>query len=212
MAKKPKIVLEACTEGYLESKVADAKGADRIELCENLAAGGTTPSYGTIKQCVQNLKAVTSVMIRPRGGNFTYSEEEIQIMKSDIQICQSLGVKSVVFGILAQESGKTVIDKQVTKELAELAKPMQVTFHMAFDEVDDLYRAVDELAELKFDRILTKGGKYQNALEGKESLKKLILYAGNRITIMPGKSINQQNMAHIAEYTGARELHGTRIV
>ncbi|EGR31171.1 hypothetical protein IMG5_116420 [Ichthyophthirius multifiliis] len=204
------ITLEACTESFQSSLLCQQKGASRIELCENLLHGGTTPSYGTIKACLNLLNIPISVMVRPRGGNFTYTKEEIEIMKSDIEICKKLNAYGVVFGVLNQDQKS--IDLNTTQELVQCAKPLKITFHMAFDEIDDIFQGLEQLVNLQIDRILTKGGKFSNALEGKKQIKDLIEKANNRIIIMPGKGINKDNYQEIVEYTGAREVHGTQIV
>ena len=128
------ILLEACVGCYKEAKKAELQGADRIELCDNLGEGGTTPSYGTIYLATQNINIPIAVIIRPRGGDFVYSNDEFEIMKKDIVICKELGVETVVFGILNKENK---IDIERTKELIDLASGLKVTFHMAFDEIDD---------------------------------------------------------------------------
>ncbi|EAR90205.1 copper homeostasis protein CutC (macronuclear) [Tetrahymena thermophila SB210] len=204
------ILLESCTESYTQSLEAQNRGAHRIELCDNLAQGGTTPSYGTIKICKERLNIPQSVMIRPRGGDFTYSKDELDIMREDIKICKQLNVDGVVFGFLTKDQKQ--IDFELTKEFVELSAPLKVTFHMAFDEVDDQFQALEKLIELKVTRILTKGGKFKNALEGQEVLKKLIEQANGRIEVMPGKGINSQNYKQLAEFTKATQLHGTQIV
>jgi copper homeostasis protein len=200
-------IFEACVGNYNEAVLADKKGADRIELCDNLMEDGTTPSYGTIKKTVERLDIPVMVIIRPRGGNFTYTEEELEIMKYDIQICKALGAHGVVIGAIKDSK----VDKKIIKELVALAKPMSITFHMAFDEIEDKKSAIDELVELGIDRILTKGGT-SNAITGKDSLKELVKYANERIFIMPGKGVNTENRDYLLEYTGAHEIHGSKIV
>ena len=131
------MIKEACIENFTGALSAQLAGADRIELCENLAAGGTTPSYGTMKACMERLSIPVFVMIRPRGGDFCYSPPELEIMKTDIAICRQLGVPAVVFGLLTNDRR---IDEEHTRELIGLARPMQVTFHKAFDELDESFR------------------------------------------------------------------------
>ncbi|WP_373897905.1 copper homeostasis protein CutC [Haloimpatiens sp. FM7315] len=201
------IIYEACVGNYNEAVNAKNKGADRIELCDNLLEGGTTPSYGTIKRVIDKLSIPVMVIIRPRGGNFEYSKEEIEIMKEDIRICKKLGASGVVIGALIGNS----IDIETTKQLINEAKPMSITFHMAFDEINDKYRAIEVLINLGVCRILTKGGN-KDALSGKEDIKKFIEYADDRIVIMPGKGINVDNRKFVLDFTGAKEIHGTKIV
>lgn len=201
-------IYEACVGSYNEAVRAENLGANRIEFCDNLLEDGTTPSFGNIKKAINTLKIPVMVIIRPRGGNFEYSEEEVEIMIEDIKICKELGAHGVVIGALKGDK----IDLNTTKKLVEVAKPMNITFHMAFDEIENKKEAIDELVDLGIDRILTKGGKGGNALIGRETIKDLIKYANDRIIIMPGKGVNKQNRDYIMEYTGANEIHGTRVV
>ncbi|GAA0182185.1 copper homeostasis protein CutC [Clostridium sediminicola] len=200
-------IYEACVGNYNQALRAQKLGANRIELCDNLLEDGTTPSYGTIKRTILNLNIPIMVIIRPRGGNFEYSPDEVQIMKDDIITCKNLGAYGVVIGAL--KNGH--IDKDVIKELAEIAKPMSITFHMAFDEIEDKYIAIDELVNLGVDRILTKGGN-ENALSGKENLKDLVEFSNGRISIMPGKGVTKENRHFILDFTGAKEIHGSKVV
>lgn len=200
-------VFEACVGSYREAKVAEKLGADRIELCDNLLEGGTTPSYGTIKKTLENVKIPVMVIIRPRGGDFEFSADEIEIMKEDITRVKNLGGYGVVIGALKGDK----IDIDATKALIKEAKPMSITFHMAFDEVQDKFCAIDQLIELGVDRILTKGGT-QSAMEGKEQLRELAAYANGRIGIMPGKGVNKENRDFLLEYTNTKEIHGSKVV
>ena len=203
-----KYIKEACVEGYEQAKKAEKLGADRIELCDNLSQGGTTPSYGTIQYASEHLDTDINVIIRPRIGDFVYSEAEYQIMKKDVKTCKDLGVNGVVFGILTEEGE---IDYGRTKELIAEAHPLNVTFHMAFDEIKDKYKAIDILSELGADRILTKGGK-GSALQNLHMLRELITYANERIIILPGGGIHEGNAERVMKETKAAELHGTKIV
>lgn len=200
-------IFEACVGNYKDALRAEALGANRIEFCDNLLEDGTTPSFGNIKMALKNLKIPFVVIIRPRGGNFEYSEDEAEIMIEDIKACKELGVYGVVIGALKGNK----IDLELTKKLVEAAKPMKTTFHMAFDEIEDKKAAIDELVDLGVDRILTKGG-MENALAGKDVLKDLVTYANDRIIIMPGKGVNKENREYLLEYTGAKEIHGTKVV
>lgn len=200
-------IYEACVGSYVAAVRAEALGANRVELCDNLLEAGTTPSYGTIKKTIEKLTIPTMVIIRPRGGSFEFSKEEIEIMLEDIKMCKDLGAYGVVIGALA----KNEIDLVATKLMVEAAKPLKVTFHMAFDDITDKYKAIDTLAELGVDRILTKGGNI-SAVEGKENLKDFVKYANNRIIIMPGAGVNKDNREMLLEFTGATEIHGTKVV
>ena len=136
------ILLEACVGCYKEAKKAELQGADRIELCDNLGEGGTTTSYGTIYLATQNINIPIAVIIRPRGGDFVYSNDEFEIMKKDIKLCKEIGVETVVFGILNKDN---TIDIERTRELVELSNGLKITFHMAFDEIDDKFAGNDFL-------------------------------------------------------------------
>ncbi len=200
-------IFEACVGNYKEAVLAAEKGANRIELCDNLMEGGTTPSYGTIKKTLEKLDIPVMAIIRPRGGDFTYTEDELEIMKYDVQMCKELGTSGVVIGAI-KDSG---VDKEIIRELVSIAKPMTITFHMAFDEIEDKYSAIDELIHIGIDRVLTKGGN-ESAMVGKELLRDLVKYANGRISIMPGKGIDKENRDFILEYTGACEIHGSKVV
>jgi copper homeostasis protein len=203
-----KLIFEACVGSYSSAKEAEKRGASRIELCDNLKEGGTTPSYGTIKLAKKNLKIPIFVIIRPRGGDFIYSAEEIEKMKEDIIQCKSLGVDGVVLGIL-NEDYEVDIDKMAS--LIEKAQGMQITFHMAFDEILDRKKAIDTLVTLGVHRILTKGS-LGGAIEGKEMLKEFIEYSKGRIIILPGGGVTKDNYHVLREYLGNEEFHGTKIV
>ncbi len=168
------IIKEACVGNYIEAKKAYENGAHRIELCDNLGEGGTTPSYGTVSLAVETLDLDVFPIIRPRGGNFVFTEEEIRIMEKDIEICKSLGVDGVVIGALTEENK---IDEKAIKRLIEKAGDLYITFHMAFEEITDKKAALDKLIELGIHRVLTRGGE-NSALDNMDTLKELIDYAG----------------------------------
>ena len=201
------VVYEACVGNYKEAVLAAKRGADRIELCDNLMEDGTTPSYGTIKKTLEKLDIPVMVIIRPRGGDFSYTKDELEIMKYDVQMCKDLGASGVVIGAIKNSK----VDKGIIGELVSIAKPMTITFHMAFDKIEDKYSAIDQLIDLGIDRILTKGGN-ENAMLGKDLLRDLVKYANSRISIMPGKGVNKENRDFILEYTGACEIHGSKVV
>lgn len=202
------MIKEACVGSYKEAKRAVELGADRIELCDNLKDGGTTPSYGTIKLAKETLDSNISVIIRPRGGNFTYSEEEIKIMEADIEICKSLKIDGIVLGVLSQDYK---IDKIILERLLKKAGDMDTTFHMAFDEIHDKLKALDYLINLGVNRVLTKGGKGK-ALDNIESLKELVKYSNGRITILAGGGVTEENYMKLARKTGVSQVHGSKIV
>lgn len=202
-----KKIFEVCVGNYNEAIIADKKGADRIELCDNLLEGGTTPSYGTIKKVLKDVKTNVMVIIRPRGGDFEFSDEEIDIMREDIKMCKELGAYGVVIGQLKNNK----IDYEITKEFVDIAKPMSVTFHMAFDEIKDKDEAIEDLINIGVDRILTKGGN-TSAYECIGELKRLNEIAKDRIVIMPGKGVNTVNRDEILEKTNTYEIHGSKVI
>ena len=175
-----------------------------MELCAGIPEGGTTPSYGEIKtaQALTSQIAI-NVIIRPRGGDFLYTEAEIQSMLLDIELCKQLGVHGVVFGCLTQEGD---IDVPLMRRLIEAAKPLSVTCHRAFDVCRDPFIALEQLIELGCDRILTSG-QQSTAEKGIPLLKQLVEKAGDRIIIMPGCGVRENNIARIEAETGAKEFH-----
>ena len=203
-----KTLKEACVESFFEAKEAEKRGADRIELCDNLSMGGTTPSYGTIKKTLEKLKIPVFPIIRPRGGDFCYSSDEIEIMKEDIKICKSLGAKGVVLGMLTEDKK---IDFELVKEFVSLAAPMEVTFHKAIDELENPIEAIDSLAEAGIKRILSSGTK-ATALEGADILNKMINKAGDRITIVVAGKVTSENFKEVSEKIVSSEYHGKIIV
>lgn len=202
------MIKEACIENFTDAFAAQQAGANRVELCENLQVGGTTPSYGTIKTCVEKLQIPSFVMIRPRGGDFVYSADELEIMKADIEVCKQLHVPAVVFGLLTNDG---LIDEANTFELIELARPMQVTFHKAFDELKDPLAGLEILIKLGVDRILTSGTK-PTATEGKELLNQLIEKANGRLTIVAAGKVTKENLPQLSKTIHTTEFHGKKIV
>lgn len=202
------ILKEACVGSYIEAKKAEDLGADRIELCDNLNEGGTTPSLGTIKIAKETISVPIFPIIRPRGGNFIFSEEEIKIMERDIELCKSLNIDGVVIGALTSNNE---IDEDAIIRLIEKAKGMNITFHMAFDLIDNRKAAIDKLIQLGVNRILTKGGN-KSAMNNLDILRETVEYAGNRINILAGGGITKDNYKYIVDKTCVKEVHGTKIV
>jgi copper homeostasis protein len=200
-----KFKLEICVDSIESALNAQVAGADRIELCDNLYEGGTTPGYGTIVSARDNLNIGLNVIIRPRGGDFLYSDTEYDIMRRDIDACGEYGVDGIVLGIL-HASG--AVDVERTAKLVEMARPMSVTFHRAFDMCYDPSRGLEEIIATGADRLLTSGHE-DKATDGIELIKQLIEQAGNRIIIMPGGGLNISNISEIARQTGAGEFHLT---
>ena len=202
------MVREKCIRSFLEALEAQELGAERVELCDNLTEGGTTPSYGTIKMVVEKLNIPAFVIIRPRGGDFYYTPEEIEIMKEDIKICKELGVKGVVIGALNRDN---TINYDAIKDMIDLAKPMSITFHKAIDELENPVTEVKKLANLGVNRILTSGTK-ETALEGKNILREMIKEAGEDTIIIVAGKVTKDNLNEISNLIPAKEYHGKKIV
>jgi copper homeostasis protein len=198
-------ILEICA-GSLTSAIAAQKGgAGRIELCDNLSEGGTTPSPGIIRQAVKLLDIPVFVLVRPRPGDFLYSDEEFEAMKEDVLFCKEQGAAGIVTGILLADGS---VDAERTAELAVLARPMQVTFHRAFDMTADPFKAMETIISLGIERILTSG-QATNAIEGADLIAELVSLAENRIIIMPGGGIVESNVNKLIQKTGAKEVHAS---
>jgi len=183
--------------------IAQAAGAHRIELCDNPSEGGTTPSYGFIKTARENLSIELYPIIRPRGGDFLYSEIEFEVMKADIQICKNLGCDGVVIGMLNSDG---TVDKQRCKELVDIAQPMGVSFHRAFDRTKDPFKALEDIISIGCERILTSGQK-SVATDGAALLNELVKQANGRIIIMPGSGVRSDNVEKLVKKTNATEFH-----
>lgn len=197
--------LEICANSIRSALAAGQGGATRIELCDNMAEGGTTPSAGMIRECNRLLTIPVFPIIRPRGGDFLYSDEEFSVMKQDILFCKEAGSEGVVIGILKADGS---IDTARCRELIALARPMQVTFHRAFDRCKHLSAGLEDIISLGCERVLTSGGNLvaENSIE---ILKELIVQSDGRISIMPGSGITETNIEFIAKSTGAYEFHST---
>ena len=197
------IRIEACVNSVESAIKAQQGGADRVELCDNLHDGGTTPSVGAIMAARETLSIELNVIVRPRGGDFLYSDFELEIMKADIKAARAAGADGVVFGMLEADG---TINVEQTRQLVELARPMTTTFHRAFDMCIDPFVALEELVSLGVDRILTSGQR-PSAIEGAELLEKLVEAAGDRIIVMPGVGIDTTNIGGLIARTGAKEYH-----
>lgn len=199
------IFTEICVNSVESAVAAQNGGADRVELCDNLLEGGTTPSFGSIALARQLLQIKLHVIIRPRGGDFLYSDLEFEIMKRDIETAKSLGVDGLVFGILDKNGN---IDKTRTAELIELSRPLTVTIHRAFDVTDDAFQALEDLISLGADYVLTSGQE-ATAMEGADLIAELVERAGNRIKIMACGNLNQRNITKFIAKTNVKEVHFT---
>jgi copper homeostasis protein len=197
------MIIEACVNSAVSAIEAQKGGADRVELCENLHDGGTTPSTGMILFACKNLHIGLYVMVRPRGGDFLYSDAEFEIMAEDIKVAKNLGADGVVFGILKADGA---IDVERMKILTNLARPMGVTCHRAFDMTDDPFLAMEDLIHLGVDRILTSG-QQKTASEGATLITELIKISDSRIIIMPGCGVKEDNIEDLIRSTRATEVH-----
>lgn len=202
--ERMKRIIEICANSVQSCVEAELGGATRVELCAGIPEGGTTPSYGTILTAQKAAPNVDlNVIIRPRGGDFLYTPLEVEVMLQDIEMCKNLHVNGVVFGCLTKEGD---IDVELLKKLKDAAGPLSVTFHRAFDVCRDPFVALEELIEVGCDRILTSGQE-SDAVKGIPLLAKLVECAGDRIIIMPGCGVREDNIAYIESKTGAREFH-----
>ncbi len=195
--------LEICANSVASCIEAQNGGAYRVELCAAIPEGGTTPSYGEISIAREMIDIKLNVIIRPRSGDFLYSEIEHKTMLKDIEIAKSLGADGVVFGCLTADGD---VDIERNKELLDAAGDMDTTFHRAFDKCRNPFEALEDIIKLGFKRILTSG-QQPKADKGIILLKELVSIAGNRIIIMPGSGITEDNISHIASETGASEFH-----
>lgn len=209
------MIKEFCAENYTSIPLAIANGANRIELCDNLAVGGTTPSTGVIEEVLSyaNEKSVpVMTIIRPRGGDFVYNDIELKIMHTDLIEAKKLGTDGVVIGCLTPSGW---LDEEALEVLIDSAEGLQITFHMAFDAIpqEHQYEAIDWLVEHGVHRILTHGGVAGTNIEDNFAhLKQLIAHADGRIIILPGGGITSENAQVVADALGVHEVHGTKIV
>ena len=199
------MILEIAVFNIESALLATAAGADRLELCENPAEGGTTPSYGTLKIVRDKISIPVFPIIRPRGGDFFYTDEEFEVMKKDVLLCKELQFEGVVIGSLMADGN---IQKKHSKYLVESAYPLEVSFHRAFDRAADPLQALEDIIDCGCTRILTSG-QVPDAFNGKGLIKTLIEKAGDRIIIMPGSGVRSSNIIELAKFTGAMELHSS---
>jgi copper homeostasis protein len=197
------VLIEVCVDSVASAIAAERGGAQRVELCSDLLEGGVTPSLGLLGVVRSKLSVAIHVIIRPRPGDFCYSDPEFDSMQRDIQNAKSEGADGVVLGILEREG---TVDVQRTRELVRLARPLSVTFHRAFDMSSDLFRALNDVCATGADRLLTSGGE-QECLQGVETIARLVKDACGRITIMAGGRIGIQNAPTIIERAGVTEIH-----
>jgi len=201
--KNSQVLVEVCVDSVASAVAAERGGAGRVELCGSLIEGGITPSAGLIEMTRAAISIPLHVMIRPRGGDFCYDADEFETMHRDIARAQLLGANGVVFGILDVHGN---VDLARTRQLANDARPLAVTFHRAFDMTTDLFRALEDLCAVGIDRVLTSGGE-SSSLQGQETILQLAGKADGRIIIMPGGGIKPQNARSFVAYTGVKEIH-----
>jgi copper homeostasis protein len=205
MIEDKKYIIEIATSDFITTKSAVEGGADRIEICANLTEGGTTPSYGTIKQCREAFTISLYPIIRPRGGDFLYTKDEFEIMLQDVKICKQFGCDGIVIGLLNMDG---TIDIARTAALIEAAYPLGVTFHRAFDRCKDPFEALEQLIEIGCERILTSG-QQPSVVDGVDLVAELNKKADERIIIMPGSGVRKENIKMLAEKTGCLEFHSS---
>ncbi|MEP7325358.1 MAG: copper homeostasis protein CutC [Gemmatimonadota bacterium] len=197
------ILVEACVDSVESARGAEKGGADRLELCDNLVEGGTTPSAGMIAECRAQVRIPIYVMIRPRGGDFLYTDVELAVMKQDIALARELGADGVVFGMLTS-AGK--VDRKLTTQLVNLSYPLDVTFHRAIDVARDPLEALEVLVDAGVDRVLTSGGAAR-AVTGAPVIRAMVERARGRIGILAGSGLNERNVAQLVKRTGVGEVH-----
>lgn len=197
--------IEICCGSIQSTANAKAGGAVRVELCQGLVEGGTTPSPATIQYAVRELGLKVFVLVRPRGGDFCYNELEVKNMEEDVAFCKEAGASGIVVGFLHPDGS---IDTELTRRFVELSAPLPVTFHRAFDECADPLNALEQIIECGCARILTSGCK-PTAIEGAEMLQQLVKQADGRITILAGSGVTPENAVALREKTGVKEIHGS---
>lgn len=198
-----RVMLEVLVDSVEAAQAALAGGADRLELCQNLFEGGTTPSVGLIEAVTAAVPLPVNVMLRPRGGDFCYSASEFEVMQRDLVAAARAGAAGVVFGILRPDGS---VDAERCATLIGAARPLSITFHRAFDVTRDAAAALEDLVRLGVDRVLTSGQE-ATVFEGAERIAQLVQQAGGRILVMPGGGIRERNVVRILQQTGAREIH-----
>lgn len=197
------VLIEVCVDSVASAVAAERGGAARVELCTGLIEGGITPSAGMIAAVRRKISIGLQVIIRPRNGDFCYEDDEFDLMGRDIEMAKELGADGVVLGLLSVDG---TVDVERTRQLIDLARPLSVTFHRAFDMSADLLEALDDVCGTGADRVLTSGGE-QECLKGAETIARLVKSAGDRITIMAGGGIGTNDVGGILERTGVTEVH-----
>jgi copper homeostasis protein len=203
------VLIEACVDSVASALAAERGGARRLELCDNLFDGGTTPSAGMLSAVKAAVRIPVFVIVRPRGGGFVYTEEEVAVMRLDIEAARMLGADGVVIGALTRDAA---VDSERLRVLAAAAKGLSITFHRAFDLAKDQRAALDTLIACGVTRVLTSGGA-PTAREGADAIASLVRQAGDRMVVMAGGGLREENVQDVVRRSGVREVHvrGTRI-
>lgn len=202
-ATEAAVLVEACVDTVASAVAAERGGARRLELCDDLVEGGTTPSAGMIATVRERVSVPVFVIVRPRGGDFLYDADDVAVMLRDVEAARGNGADGVVIGALTAEGR---VDAELTRRLVDAARPLAVTFHRAFDVVRDQHEALDTLLAFGVDRVLTSGGA-PTALEGMPRIRRLVAHAGGGIALLAGGRVDASNAARIVAETGVRELH-----
>lgn len=203
------MIREACVEGYGEALRAQELGADRVELCDNLAVGGTTPSWGTIVTCKKYLKIPVMVMIRPRGGDFVYNAAEMEIMDADIRMCRKAGADGIAIGLLTRDRE---VDLTALHDLVKNTGNMQITFHKAIDETRDIERETVRLVKSGLVHRILTSGRAITAMAGEHMINRMIALAGHNVTILAAGKVTWENLEALSRRIPAKEFHGRKIV
>lgn len=201
------VKVEVCVDSVQSAIIAQKGGASRVELCANLFEGGVTPAQSLIESCRSAINIDLNVIIRPRGGDFLYDDLDFEMMKRDVELCADLRCDGVVFGILSADGNVDMVRNGHLLDLTKL-KGLSATFHRAFDRTPDIYRALEDVIDLRFDRVLTSGG-CATAYEGRSVIRNLVNLAKERVIVMPGSGININNISELIRFTRAKEVHGT---
>ena len=197
------IGIEICASTIQSAVNAKAGGATRIEICDNLEGGGTTPSYATIEYCVKELGLETNVLVRPRAGDFAYSEEEFAVICKDVEMCKQLGANSAVVGFL-KKNGE--LDAERLEMVVKIASPMKVVCHRAFDACANKEVAIEQIINAGCSKVLTSGGAPTSA-EGIDSLAKIVKQVDGRIGVIAASGVNSENVTKIIRESGVQEVH-----
>lgn len=203
MVPASRILVEACVDSLASALAATTGGAERLELCGGLVEGGLTPSAGMVGMVRERVDAALHILIRPRGGDFLYDSDEVQVMLADIDLAMRLGADGVVIGALLPDG---TVDAEITRRMIEAARPMSVTFHRAFDLTRDAAEALDALVELGVERVLSSG-QAESAEAGIPVLQQLVIHSTGRIVVLAGGGITEGNAARIVKETGVAEIH-----